>query len=115
MQSAECQSRETLKKYLMGWADPNEASEIEAHLMECDSCEQTISGLESDPDTLVALLHPHMVEDASKKARDAVEDPVVDYALKRSKAMVESDHNSASHDLPLRPCNRSVPTNSFRP
>ncbi len=56
MSSTQCLPRESLKLYLAGWSDPDESAEIEAHLLDCNACEQTIVSLESDPDTLVDLV-----------------------------------------------------------
>ena len=58
MQSSDCRTRETLKRYLAGWIEQDECDKIEAHVLSCEVCEQTISGLESDPDTLVNFFTP---------------------------------------------------------
>jgi serine/threonine protein kinase len=81
MQSAVCHSRETLKMYLAGWVEPEKCAEIEAHLQSCVDCEQTISGLECDPDTLVGALHSVSSFHQS--------DEVLQYALAKSKTLAD--------------------------
>ncbi len=53
MPQSPCWPRHTLKDYLNGSTDDQRLLAIESHLAECEVCEQTLSELESDPDTLV--------------------------------------------------------------
>ena len=53
MSNANCWPRETLKQYLNGSTDDARLEAIEAHLADCELCEQTLLDLERDPDTLL--------------------------------------------------------------
>ena len=88
MQTSECRTRETLKRYLAGWVEHDESSAIEAHVLNCNACEQTLSGLEGDPDTLVNFLRP----DFGPESNDAV----LQYAMQKAKEIgtqSEADHS----------------------
>ncbi|MFO1066195.1 MAG: serine/threonine-protein kinase [Pirellulales bacterium] len=52
MPATDCLPRATLKRYLVGGTDEQLSGVIEEHLSECESCEQTIVELETEPDTL---------------------------------------------------------------
>lgn len=56
MSENNCWPREKLKEYLAGWADEYQTQQIEAHLSQCEMCEETIVALEKEPDTLVGIV-----------------------------------------------------------
>ncbi|MEM8733142.1 MAG: protein kinase, partial [Planctomycetota bacterium] len=61
-----CVPREDLKAYLAGWVDPESCESIEAHLADCNACEETIVSLESDPETLIECIRTARRHDAPK-------------------------------------------------
>lgn len=73
-----CLSRENLKSYLAGWTDESQHDEIEAHIADCEACEQTVVALESDPDTLIEFVRvgspaaeeQSVLQSAMSKARE---------------------------------------------
>ena len=66
MQLKTCTSRETLKKYLAGWIDLDESSQIEQHIAECAACEQTVVELERE---LVGFVTRHVPLPAGSAVR----------------------------------------------
>ncbi|MDX1924951.1 MAG: serine/threonine-protein kinase, partial [Pirellulaceae bacterium] len=116
MQTSECRTRETLKRYLAGWVEQEESSAIEAHVLNCNACEQTLSGLESEPDTLVNFLGPQIeptsgaqtsIQAGSKagsKAGVTSHEPVLQYAMEKAKELgTQLDEDSAMKPLEVPP------------
>ncbi len=108
MQITECRTRETLKLYLAGWVEQEESSAIEAHVLKCTACEQTLSGLESEPDTLVNFLGPQIEPNRSPKtgtqAGGASQEAVLQYAMEKAKELgTQLDEDSAMKPLEAPP------------
>jgi serine/threonine protein kinase len=103
MQSSDCRTRETLKRYLAGWIEQDECDKIEAHVVTCAACEQTISGLESDPDTLVNFLRPGADPVNSDHEHGGSKDAVLQYALAKSKSIRHQAEASPSVSVPETP------------
>lgn len=103
MQSSDCRTRETLKRYLAGWIEQDECDKIEAHVVTCAACEQTISGLESDPDTLVNFLRPGADPVSSDHEHAGSKDAVLQYALAKSKSIRHQAETSRSASVPETP------------
>jgi tRNA A-37 threonylcarbamoyl transferase component Bud32 len=103
MQSSDCRTRETLKRYLAGWIEQDECDKIEAHVLSCVACEQTISGLESDPDTLVNFLRPEPNSLPSGHEQAGAKDAVILYALAKSKSIGHQPDALPSVSVPEKP------------
>jgi serine/threonine protein kinase len=103
MQSSECRTRETLKRYLAGWIEQDECDKIEAHVVSCEACEQTISGLESDPDTLVNFLRPESDSLPADQEQAGAKDAVIQYALAKSKSIGHQPDALPSVSVPEKP------------
>ena len=85
MTKSNCLPRNRLKEYLNGWISTELQSEIESHLQECPECEKTIVDLESDPDTLLEVLHtPVNPSEMESAAKAASQDAIVAYAIARA-------------------------------
>lgn len=56
MIAAHCPDLDDLQKYLSGRLDSIAAADLESHLDQCESCEQTIDQLEAESDTMVEVL-----------------------------------------------------------
>lgn len=73
MQTVKCPPPEKLKAYLSGKLESDDSDSLVSHLQACPACEQTIVGLEADPDTLVDLLRserPVLDDDAVSDIAD---------------------------------------------
>jgi serine/threonine protein kinase len=103
MQSSECRTRETLKRYLAGWIEQDECDKIEAHVVSCATCEQTICGLESDPDTLVNFLRPKPEPTPGDDGKSNSDDAVLQYALAKAKSLRNQADASRSATVPEKP------------
>ncbi|MEM7476379.1 MAG: protein kinase [Planctomycetota bacterium] len=75
MKMPECLPRNELKQYLAGWSDSEQSDLIEAHLADCETCEQTMVDLESNPETLVEFLG-HRPSGRKPKADSAIENAI---------------------------------------
>lgn len=83
-----CYPKTALKHYMAGWTDAGQSSVIEAHLAECETCEQTLAELENEPETLLEFLQGnHQISENSPRASDPTSDPVVSYALSKAKQL----------------------------
>ncbi len=68
------------------WLDRRgQSSDIEAHLAECEVCEQTLNELEGEPETLLEFLHGG--EPGVAASEPDSNNPVIDYALARAKQL----------------------------
>lgn len=56
MIAAHCPDLDDLQKYLSGRLDSIAAADLESHLDQCESCEQTIDQIEAESDTMVEVL-----------------------------------------------------------
>nr|MCU0713682.1 hypothetical protein [Pirellula sp.] len=60
MKENRCPPPEQIKAYLAGLLEQDGYDSLSEHLLACQDCEQTITALEAEPDTLVEILkQPH--------------------------------------------------------
>lgn len=118
MPSLDCLPRETLKDYLSGWVDAEQSDVIEAHLLQCQPCEQTLVELERDPDTLVGYIKSggpgEGTNESNEKLPDASESGgqpaegnsnAMAEALSQVKRLLPSDEATAT---PWRPASDQI-------
>lgn len=87
---ASCPPDESLRQYRHGWLDDESSGELEKHLLSCVRCQQTTWQLEAEPDSLFAVsanspATPTLSASPAAIAEDTPLDPVIEYALARSK------------------------------
>ncbi len=93
-----CLPRETLKQYIIGGADEQIIDEIEKHLVECQSCEQTIIELERDPDTLVCKLREQRSADSQAESDSS---QVAEVVKETVDALCRLPQATGGPDIPL--------------
>ncbi|MCA9195400.1 MAG: serine/threonine protein kinase [Planctomycetales bacterium] len=69
MQATECPSQTQLKKYVSGRLSAEDSAILESHFSECERCEQTITALEAEPDSLVELVQQSQTDSSANQSR----------------------------------------------
>ena len=104
--SSDCFSRDDLRTYLTGWSGQALAGAIENHLQQCPSCEDTLLSLERDSDTLIQRLRTE--RSPSQMDDPEIDDPVLEAAFRRSRAIVPTESGSFSSDRSPHPTPASI-------
>ena len=99
---ADCFPLDTLQAYLDGWSDQDQSQAIEAHLSECNHCENTIVVLEGESDTLIHALRKPIEHEDANQDRGGTQDPSIRSALDRSKSLMGSPALPSVVGLPDR-------------
>ena len=75
--NATCYSRDELKSFILGRLPDSTLDEISNHLDECDTCEDTVVGLEKTTDTLISHIHKKLESDNAASASE----PYLNHAI----------------------------------
>ncbi len=89
MTQLECLDREKLMEYLSGWSDPESSADIEVHLQICQTCEQSLSELESQLDPL-----PEFSRKPAQAESTSTSDIAIASALLHAKQLAQQTSHS---------------------
>ena len=108
--NANCVPTQKMKEYLSGWLDEQSSDSIECHLKECSRCEELISSLEREPDSISDQIREQIAESIGRGGRiaesecpNAFPDAAVAYAIERAKKQHDPSEIPSESFSPLAP------------